>query len=365
MQDRTQRTILESLDRLRLRWMQVRSVSLGLQVLFYLLLAGAALLLAFPQLPALKLVLGLGVAAAGLGAAWAWIHRPDAAALAKDYDDSAGLKDRLSSSVELMAGEERTPMVDALLEDAAVATTKVQPAQVYGFALPREGRWLPVPAMMMLGVLFLNGSMGANPKVDPALESSLQAGIETIDELLSPQDSQELTKREKELMDQLKELKAKLSERGVEKKDAMAEVSKLLDQLEREEQAAQEKERKLKELLAGLKEENKELSEEMQQGDWQDALNKLKEKMKELEEELAKKKKEGASKEELEKLEEQLAKLREIEAQYMKLLQMNMDLDMLGHTIDFLKAFEGDLADLENMTKPDFLKPCDCDDPGT
>lgn len=365
MEDRTQRTILESLDRLRLRWMQVRAVSLGLQALFYLLLAGAALLLAFPDLSAPGLALALAVAAVVIGGAMAWAHRPDAASLAKDYDDTAGLKDRLSSSVELMGSTERSPMVDALLEDAAVATTKVVPAQVYAYTMPREGRWLPVPLMMMLGVLFVNGLMGADPKVDPELENSLQAGIEAIDELISPQDKQELTKREKELLEQLKELKAKLSEKGVEKKDAMAEVSKLLDQLEREEQAAQEKERKLKELLAGLKEENKELSDEMQQGDWQDALNKLKEKMKELEDEIAKKKKEGASEEDIKKLEEQLAKLKEIEAQYMKMLQMNMDMDMLGHTIDFLKAFEGDLADLENMEKPDFLKPCDCDDPGT
>lgn len=364
MKDRTQRTILESLDKLRLRWMQVRFVSLGLQALFYLLLAGAAVLLAFPATPWTSLALAMLGSAALVGAATVWFTRPSAAALAKDYDDTADLKDRISSSVELMDGPS-SPMVEALIEDAAIATARVAPAQVYAYSMPREGRWLPLPLLMLLGVVFLSGPSTADQAAEAALAAEIAAGIEGIDELISEQKDKELTKREKEMLERLQELKAKLSERGMDKKDAMAEVAKLLDQLEREDQAALEKENKLKELLAGLKEKNKDISDEMQQGDWQDALNKLREKMKELEKELEKKKKDGASKEELEKLEQELAKMKEIEALFMKLMNMKIDAGMLGHTMDFLEGFEGDLADLENMDPANFLKPCDCDDPST
>ncbi|MFT7679841.1 MAG: hypothetical protein ACI8QC_003846 [Planctomycetota bacterium] len=364
MKDRTQRTILESLDKLRLRWMQTRFVSVGLQALFYLLLAGAAVLLAFPGTPMTSLAMALLGTAALVGALTVWFTRPSAAALAKDYDDSAGLKDRISSSVELMDGPS-SPMVEALVEDAAIATARVAPAQVYAYSMPREGRWLPLPLLMLLGVVFLSGPGSADQAVEAALEAKLAAGVEAIEDILSEEQNEKLSEREKEMLEQLRELKAKLSERGMEKKDAMAEVAKLLDQLEREEEAAKEGEKKLKELLAGLKEENKDISEEMEKGDWQDALNKLREKMKELEDEIEKKKKEGASEEELEELEQELAKMKEIEAKFMKFMNLKMDAAMLGHTMDFLEAFEGDLADLENMDPADFLKPCDCDDPST
>ena len=88
--------------------------------------------------------------------------------------------------------------------------------------------------------------------------------------------------------------------------------------------------------------------------------------LKELQEELQKKKadkEKPLSPEELEELEELLKKLEEIEAQLMKLMQIDMDLQMMGEVIDFLADFEGDLADIEDFEVGDVLKLADLEPP--
>ena len=200
---------------------------------------------------------------------------------------------------------------------------------------------------------------------DPLVAETIEARIAQLEEILSDERNKELGQRKQDLIEELEELKAKLSREKVDKKDAMAEIAKMLEQFESERDLDEKKKLQLKKMLAGLEEENKDLEDMLEKGNYQDALNKLKEKLDELEKELERKKKEGASPDELEKLEEMIRKLKEIEAQLMKLLQIDADLAWDGEVIDFLRFFEGDLADLDDFDFGGFLKPCDCDDPFT
>ena len=360
----THRTILDGVRRLRSRWIQTRSVRFTLQALFYLLLAGALALLAFPEMSKGVLAIALLGGAALCGGLAAWLGSPSEATLAKDYDDAAGLKDRLSSSIELMEKQD-DPMVAALIEDAAVSTARVTPKEVYAYSLPKEGRWIPVPALLLVGVLFLNNFGDANQGRDPKLDEKLEATTSVLEEIISEQKNQELTERQKEILEELEQLKAKLSEPQMDKKEAMAEVAELLDQLEREEDARKEREQKLREMLEGLKEENEDLADEMEEGNWEEALNKLKKQMEELKKKLEKKKKEGASPEEIAALEQKLKEMKEIEAKLVEMLNIRNDGKMLAMTLDFLEFVEGDLGEIGDGEPPEFLKPCDCKDHGT
>jgi hypothetical protein len=363
MNERTQ-AILDSVLRLRARWLRVRWVEYGLQALFYLSLLSALVLVVFPDLGKGMLVLALIVSAAITGALMALAKRPSTAAMAKDYDDVAGLKDRISSSIELVAQNASGPMVEALVEDASLATQRVTPVAVYPMRVPREGRWLAVPVLAVLAVMFLPNILAADQESDLETAQTIEMRVEQLEEILSKETGKELTKQRKELLDELEKLKAKLSRDKVDKKDAMAEIAKMLEDLEKQQEEELKKKLDLKKMLAGLKEESKDLEDMLKQGDHQDALNKIKEKIDELERKLKEKAKE-LTPEELEKLEELLAKYKEIEAQLLKMLQINADLKFTGEVIDFLKFFEGDLADLEDMDFGGILKPCDCDDPGT
>src|SRR5688572_21474233 len=93
--------VREGLARLRARWTKVHGARLALQVLFYALLAGAAVAFVFPALSLGSLVAALLATSVLVGLVGALRGRPDATTLAKEYDDSAGLRDRVSSAVEL------------------------------------------------------------------------------------------------------------------------------------------------------------------------------------------------------------------------------------------------------------------------
>ncbi len=153
MEKRSQQTLLEGIDALRVRWVRVSFLRFSLQALFYLLLLAALVLLVFPALDRGATALALVAGAIACGAAATLLRRPTSAVLAKNYDDASGLKDRVSSSVELLGCN--GPMIEALHEEAAKAAGNMPPAQVYPVTVPREGWWMPVPALLVLAVLFL------------------------------------------------------------------------------------------------------------------------------------------------------------------------------------------------------------------
>lgn len=358
MNGRSHQTILDGIARLRTRWWRVNVLRYALQALFYLLLVSALVLLVFPSLDTGTLSLTLLGFAVLAGAGTAMLRRPSEAALAKDFDDVAGLKDRVSSTVELM-GKSDGPMVDALTEEAAQVTRDVPSTEVYPYAMPREGWWLPVPALLVAAVLWLPGFFSEPALADTVFDQSLEERIEELEDMLSTERQRELTPRQKELMEELEKLKSELSGDKVDRKDTMAEVAKLLEELEQQRDAEKQKELELKKLLKSLQEDtgNKDLEEQLQNGDYQQALNKLREQLDELKKKLEEMKKDGASPEELKQLEELIKEMEEIEAKLMQLLQIDLDLDMMGKAIHFLADWDGELGDLEDLVPASMVEP--------
>lgn len=350
-------TIRHRIARLRVRWWRVSLQRCALQSLFYLLLVGAVVALAFPSVGAGTLAVALAAGAALAATAAAALRRPSEVALAKDYDDAAGLADRVSSSIEL-AGQEG-PMVDALREEAAAMVASLPPERVYPFRLPRESRWLPVPAVAVVAALVLPGWFAEQPQADTQFEQSLEQRLAALEELLSNEQNKELGARRKELLEELEKLKAELDKGQVDRKDTQAEIAKLLEQMRKERAEEQEKENELKKLLKSLQEDTgrKDLDPHIQNGDYQKALNELREKLEELKKELERKKKKGASPDELKDLEELIEKLKKIEAKLMQLLQLDIDMQFMGATIDFLCDWDGELGDLADLDPATILEP--------
>jgi len=343
-------TILAGIARLRDRWWRVYVLRHALQALFYLLLLSALLLLVFEQLAPTSLALPLVGAAflAGVGAAF--LGRPSEAALAKAFDDNAGLKDRVSSTIELM--DRQDPMVEALAEQAADAARNLEPKRVYPYAVPREGYWLPVPALLLAAVIFLPGLGNTGPTEDAALAATVEERIAQLEEFLSEERDQELSPKQKELLEELLQLKTELDEKKQDRKDTMAEVAKVLENLQKAREEEEQKELELKKLLKGMQDKagRKDLAEMLMNGEYSDALKKL-------QEELEKQKKEGASPEELQQLEAQLAEMKEMEAKMLELMQLDMSLQMMGEAIDFLAHFDGDLGDLADLDPNQMMEP--------
>lgn len=351
--------VLDAVSRLRSRWWRVRFAQHAVRCLFYILLASITV----AWIPGLSLgVLASAVVALSLVSAFVLVmsEGTTTAGVAKTYDDLTGLEDRMSSSVELLAQDDKSPMVEALLEEAAAATASVRPAQAFPFSMPREGWYTPLPALLLAAIIFLPSMLNAEPEPDLAVEATLAARVLQLEELISKQRSKTPTRDRDKLVAELERLKEELTREKVDKKDAMAELAKMLDSMD---DAEKKKLEELKKLLAELKKgaRNSEMAQMIEQGQFVESLNKLQEEIEELEKKIKDAKKDGLSDEELKKLEELLKKAKEMRAKLMKLMQIDMDLGMMGEAMDFLEAFEGDLADL----KPFKGELCEkCDKPG-
>jgi len=98
---------------------------------------------------------------AALGALWGWTRPVTAMDAARLADQRLGLRERLSSGLDFAGRGERpaTPeeaaFIHAQIEDAARHGVRLQPAAVFPWRFPREGRWLAGAAALLLAVMLL------------------------------------------------------------------------------------------------------------------------------------------------------------------------------------------------------------------
>lgn len=91
--------------------------------------------------------------AAGLLFGWTRSVPPHVAA--QVADDRAGLKERLSTAVEIAGRQERTDVATAQLADAARHAQALRPASVLPWRAPASWRWLAASGAVLAAALFL------------------------------------------------------------------------------------------------------------------------------------------------------------------------------------------------------------------
>jgi hypothetical protein len=95
---------------------------------------------------------GLLVAGALAGALWGALKRTTRADAARLADRAFGLEDRVATALEWAERPDRTPLVAALVADAAARVEGLEPRQIVRRILPREARYLPVPLLAALAL---------------------------------------------------------------------------------------------------------------------------------------------------------------------------------------------------------------------
>lgn len=86
------------------------------------------------------------------GAVFGFVKRVEVADAARLADRAFGLKDRLSTALEWADRAERPLLVESLVTDATTRVEAVHLRQVVGRILPREVRFLPVPAVIAVAL---------------------------------------------------------------------------------------------------------------------------------------------------------------------------------------------------------------------
>ncbi|HEY7436204.1 MAG TPA: hypothetical protein VIE41_13775 [Methylomirabilota bacterium] len=90
------------------------------------------------------------LAGAGAGAAWGFLLRLPQAEAARLADRGYGLQDRMSTALEWGDRPDRTPIVDALVADAAVRAEQLGARRIIPRRVPREAKFVPVPLVLGL-----------------------------------------------------------------------------------------------------------------------------------------------------------------------------------------------------------------------
>ncbi|HET9491230.1 MAG TPA: hypothetical protein VFR64_15940 [Methylomirabilota bacterium] len=93
-----------------------------------------------------------GLLAGGLWGLSRGVSSLDAARLG---DRAFGLHDRATTALEWAGRADRTPLVEALIADARAHAARLTPRQIVPRVLPREVKWLPALALVVL-ILFLS-----------------------------------------------------------------------------------------------------------------------------------------------------------------------------------------------------------------
>jgi hypothetical protein len=131
----------------QVRWR--RAEHHALRGLFYGAVAAVLVLALKSAFGALALPLAGGLALLGLlaGGAWGFVQRVPAGDAARLADGAFGLQDRVATALEWARRPDRTPLVDALIDDAIAHVQALAPRQIVRRLFPRETRWLPVPVL--------------------------------------------------------------------------------------------------------------------------------------------------------------------------------------------------------------------------
>jgi len=90
------------------------------------------------------------LAGAAAGAAWGLLLSLPPAEAARLADRGYGLQERISTALEWADRRDRTPIVDALVTDAAARASQVGVRRIIPRRLPREAKLVPVPLVLGL-----------------------------------------------------------------------------------------------------------------------------------------------------------------------------------------------------------------------
>jgi len=156
-------------------------------------------------------------------------RRVDLSRMASMADRNAGLKERLSTALEMMERDFTTPMIKALIDDAAVMAEGIDMRQLIVFQLPaRRVICMSLVLLLMTGVYFI--PCGKENEITPELKEllfsqgkELENYSEKLKELAEEKDLEFM----KNMAEDFEELSKKMKSGMLSKKEALSEISNL------------------------------------------------------------------------------------------------------------------------------------------
>ena len=166
-------------------------------------------------------------AAAVVGAVAGLLRPVDTLRVARAMDRAAGSEDRFASAWQLTSHQRRV-RAGLVMADALASVKETRADSALPLRAPRELKWLPLPGLALVLLLWLapgprlSAEVVAPPEVTPREWADLHDALrEQLDELPQPQ-----TDEEQEIADQLEKLASLLKKNPI-KKDVLAQIARL------------------------------------------------------------------------------------------------------------------------------------------
>jgi len=230
------------------------------------------------DVPQLLLAAALTAAALTLAGAIAGALMPiNDLALARALDAAGQGKDRFASALQLM-NDHHKDRASLIVEDALLHVRHTPAAAALPLRIPRSARWLVAPVALLAAMLLLlpqpklQAAAAQVPEISP---EQWQQIAEEFDKELA-QLPKPLTPEEEELQKELERL-AELLKENPDKRDALKEIAKLSERVERDRREISPRELSLKKAAKAMSKSAalKQFAAKMQQGEYQNASEEL------------------------------------------------------------------------------------------
>lgn len=232
----------KKIKQLSWRMRLVRMVYATSRALFYAVCAAAVLVLterllyvSFDIWTATALLAAVTIP---IGIFYAFLLRKAHYKAAVGADENVGLEARLSSAL-LLKDQKQDPLVGLLIADATSTAKKIKASQAFPLQFSRETRFVFVPILALIGFSFIPELDLLGKKAEIQAVQAEQQEVKKTAERLAPavkklQEQAEKNKLEEtqDLAQKMEELKLRLERGKIDRKEGLAKLSTLQDQVE-------------------------------------------------------------------------------------------------------------------------------------
>jgi hypothetical protein len=147
-------------------------------------------------------------------------------------DAQVGLKERLSSAVELMGEEDRSEMAELQLEDAADHARSLDPKSVCPRVFPVTAKILPLSLLFLVAFLYFPPFYGRSGEVPAVVRQAIKQAGADMEDMARGMGKSPLAGEVADLASEMESTGRELKDKPITKKEALRNLSNLARKME-------------------------------------------------------------------------------------------------------------------------------------
>lgn len=147
-------------------------------------------------------------------------------------DVRVGLKERLSSAIELMGEEDRSEMAELQLEDAADHARSLDPKSVCPRVFPLAAKILPLSLLFLVAFFYVPPFYASSGEVPAVVRQAIKQAGADMEDMAREMDKNPLAEEVADLASEMEAVGHELKDKPMTKKEALRNLSNLARKME-------------------------------------------------------------------------------------------------------------------------------------